>query len=160
MTRRTYKWLSLVICLVICLAAGGIGSVFMRMADWAWYEALAKPSWRPPNWLFGPVWTALYVLMAVAAWQVWILAKPGKASAPLFLFGLQLSFNAAWTGLFFAMQSPLAGLVDIAVLWVLIAATLAAFWRVKVLAGALMIPYLAWVSFASALNFAIWRLNA
>ena len=114
---------------------------------------------RTPAWVFGPVWTALYLSMAIAAWLVWRRAGwPGGARA-LGLFAVQLALNAAWSPLFFGLRSPAAGLVDIAALWLAIAATVFAFFRIAPVAGALLVPYWLWVTFATALNAAIWSLN-
>jgi benzodiazapine receptor len=114
----------------------------------SWYAQLARPPWSPPNWVFGPVWTVLYACMGVAAWLVW--RREGWSGAIL-LFAVQLALNAAWSFAFFGWRSPLAGLVNIVLLWIAIGATLLRFW--------LFVPYIAWVTFAAALNFAIWRLN-
>ncbi|MHB1038308.1 MAG: TspO/MBR family protein [Pirellulales bacterium] len=117
---------------------------------------LTKPSWTPPGWLFGPVWSVLYLSMAVAAWLVW---RKGNAVMPLALFAVQLTFNAAWSWLFFGLHSPGMAFIDIVLLWAAIVATTIVFWRRSLVAGLLFVPYLAWVSFAGVLNFGIWRLN-
>lgn len=122
----------------------------------AWYAALVKPAWNPPAWIFGPAWTLLYTLMAVAAWLVW---KRDGWRRPLMLYGVQLALNAAWTPIFFGAHELGWALVEIAALWTAILLTLLSFWRVSRLAGWLFVPYLAWVTFATALNFALWRLN-
>jgi len=122
----------------------------------SWYAQLARPPWSPPNWVFGPVWTVLYASMGVAAWLVW--RREGWSGAIL-LFAVQLALNAAWSFAFFGWRSPLAGLVNIVLLWIAIGATLLRFWQANRLAGWLFVPYIAWVTFAAALNFAIWRLN-
>jgi tryptophan-rich sensory protein len=123
------------------------------------YQQLIRPAWAPPAWLFGPVWTVLYAMMAVAAWLVWRTRGFAGARAALSLFVAQLAANALWSWLFFAWRLGALALGEIVLLWLLIAATLAAFWRVRPLAGALLVPYLAWVTFAAALNFSLWRLN-
>lgn len=123
------------------------------------YQQLTRPSWAPPAWLFGPVWTVLYVMMAVAAWLVWRERGFARARSALALFIAQLVANALWSWLFFAWRLGALALGEIVLLWLLIAATIAAFWRVRPLAGALLVPYLAWVTFAAALNFSLWRLN-
>lgn len=148
--------LGLILWLVATLAAGFIGSQFL---PGAWYEALDKPSWTPPNAVFGPVWTALYLMMAVAAWLVWRKAGFAGASAALTLFVVQLALNALWSYLFFGLHRPDLALIDILLLWLVILATLLLFWRIQPLAGALLVPYLLWVTYATALNFQIWRLN-
>ena len=144
--------------IVLCMLTGFIGSFATRPKIPGWYASLQKPSFNPPPWLFGPVWTALYLSMAVAAWMVWRRGGPA-ATAALSAFAVQLAFNVAWSGLFFGLRSPAAAMLDIVLLWLAIAATIACFLRVSVPAGLIMAPYLAWVSFAAALNFAIWRMN-
>lgn len=124
-----------------------------------WYPALARPAWTPPAWIFGPVWTALYLMMAVAAWLVWRRAGWSEGQAALTMWIVQLALNGIWSGLFFAMRSPLAGLVDIVLLWLAIAATIFLFAPASRVAAWLLVPYLVWVGYAAALNFAIWRLN-
>jgi benzodiazapine receptor len=148
--------LSLVGWLAVSFAAGWIGSRFM---PGAWYASLAKPLWTPPNALFGPVWSVLYVLMGVAAWLVCRRAGFSGAGAALALFILQLALNALWSCLFFGLHRPAIAFFDIVVLWVVILAVVVLFWRKDQVAGALMLPYLVWVGFASCLNFALWRLN-
>lgn len=137
-------------------AAGWIGSRYM---PGEWYASLAKPSWNPPNTVFAPVWTLLYTLMAVAAWRVWRQAGFTGAGPALGLFIVQLALNALWTYLFFGLHRPDLAFLDIAVLWLAILGTGILFWRTDPTAGALMLPYLAWVSFAACLNFALWQLN-
>jgi tryptophan-rich sensory protein len=146
-----------VLWLAASLAAGWVGSRFM---PGEWYASLAKPAWTPPSAVFGPVWTALYVLMGVAAWLVWRKAGFSGAPAALGLFGAQLALNALWSYLFFGARLPGAAFAEIVVLWLVILATTIAFWRVRPAAGALLIPYLIWVGFASGLNLQLWRLNA
>lgn len=148
----------LIFCIAICLAAAAVGSLWTTPALAPWYASLAKPSWTPPNWLFGPVWTALYIIMAVAAWLVW--RGTSLVSMPMALFLLQLLLNVAWSGFFFRLRSPGLGFADIVLLWLAIAATLDSFAQVSPLAGWLLVPYLVWVSYASALNFSIWRKNS
>lgn len=144
---------------LFCFAAAAIGGSATAGSVTSWYPTIAKPPWTPPSWLFGPVWTALYVMMAVAAWLVWRKAGWGEGSKELGLFVFQLILNAVWSILFFGMRNPLAGLIDIVVLWVAIGLTVVVFARISKGAAALMVPYFLWVSFATALNFAIWRLN-
>jgi translocator protein len=124
-----------------------------------WYHHLNKPTWNPPNAIFAPVWTALYLLMATAAWLVWRRYGVSGASLPLTLFMLQLLLNAAWTWLFFGHHRIGGALIDIVVLWVVILTTLITFWKLERLAALLLTPYLAWVSFATVLNWTIWRMN-
>ena len=150
--------IALIVWLVVSLAAGGVGALATRNAR-EFYASLAKPAWAPPGWLFGPVWTVLYVLMGVAAWLVWRSAGWGGASGALSLFLVQLVCNAAWSWIFFAWRSGALAFADIVLLLVLIVATMLAFARVHGLAALLLLPYLAWVVFATALTFAIWRGN-
>ena len=140
----------------VCFLAAFVGAQATVNSVGEWYPTLAKPSWNPPSWLFGPVWTLLYLMMGIAAWLVW---RRGDSGGALVIFGVQLVLNVAWSLLFFGWRNPLAGLVDIVLLWIAIAITLVWFWRVDRVAGWLFVPYLAWVTFASALNFTIWRLN-
>jgi tryptophan-rich sensory protein len=126
----------------------------------AWYASLAKPAWNPPDAIFAPMWTALYVLMAVAAWLVWRRAGFAGAGTALALFVIQLVLNALWSYLFFGLNRLDIAFLEIVILWLAILLVLVLFWREDWRAGALMIPYLVWVGFASCLNFALWRLNA
>ncbi len=146
-------------CLIACLAAGGLGLIFTRPAVSGWYAALNKPSFNPPDWVFGPVWTVLYVLMAVAAWMVWRVRKSRPVSLALGLFGVQLVLNAAWSLIFFGLHAPVAAMLELALLWVAVAMTLVLFWRTARPAGVLLLPYMAWVSFAAVLSAAIAVLN-
>jgi len=140
----------------LCFLAAALGGRATASSVGTWYRTLTKPAWNPPGWVFGPVWTLLYAMMAVAAWLVWRQVGWGGALA---VFGVQLALNVVWSFCFFGRRSPLAGLVDIVLLWAAIALTLVWFWRVNRLAGLLFVPYLWWVTFAAALNFSIWRLN-
>jgi translocator protein len=149
-------WLALAVLLILCFAVAGIGGLATAPSIPDWYAGLAKPSWTPPGWIFGPVWSVLYLSMAIAAWLVW---RRGDAVVPMMMFGTQLVFNAAWSWLFFGLHNPGAALIDIALLWMAITATTVVFWWRSTLAGILFVPYLIWVSFATALNLAIWRLN-
>ena len=144
---------------VASFTAAAIGGTATSRAVRDWYPTLVKPAWNPPAWLFGPVWTVLYLAMAVAAWLVWRRAGWAGARLALTLFMVQLTLNAAWSIIFFGLRNPGAAVVEVMVLWAAILGTLVLFWQVSVPAGILFIPYLAWVSFATVLNFAIWRLN-
>lgn len=152
--------IGLVVSFAAVFVAAGVASHFTARSVAEWYPTLAKPSWTPPNAVFAPVWTALYFLMALAAWLVWRKAG-GLAAArlPLALFAVQLVLNAAWSILFFGLRMPGLAFGELVLLWLAIAATLAAFRHVLPAAGLLLAPYLAWVTFAGALNFALWRLN-
>ena len=149
-------WLVLAGFVMLCLAVAALGGWATVQSVAEWYPTLNKPSWTPPSWLFGPVWTVLYIMMAVAAWLVW---KAGQAKGALLLFGAQLLLNLAWSFLFFGAKSPGLGLIDIVLLWLAIATTIFAFSLKSRLAAFLMVPYLCWVSFATALNAAIFMLN-
>lgn len=153
-TPRT--WLALPGWLLLCFAAPALA--FAARPD-GWYAALAKPAWNPPAWLFGPVWTILYVLMAVAAWLVWRRGGWAAQRGPLARFVVQLALNALWTPLFFGLHRIDLALLEIVVLWVAIIATIAGFRRVSRVASWLLAPYLAWVSFAAFLTFTLWQLN-
>ena len=150
------RWLGLLGWIAVTFLAAAVGSQFM---PGEWYASLEKPAWNPPSWVFGPVWTTLYLLMAIAAWLVWRAYGFAGARAALTLYLVQLAANAAWSWLFFGRQDIGLALADIVVLWVLIALTIAHFHRHHRTAALLLLPYLLWVSFATALNFALWRLN-
>jgi tryptophan-rich sensory protein len=142
--------------LLLSFAAAAIGSRFM---PGAWYASLAKPSWNPPAAVFAPVWTALYTMMGVAAWLVWKRVGFAGAGLALGLFVVQLALNALWSYLFFGAHRPDLAFYEIVVLWLAILAVMLLFWRVDWRAGALLAPYLAWVGFASFLNFTLWQMN-
>lgn len=144
--------------LALCFAVAAIGAVASVDAG-AFYAELARPVWAPPAWLFGPVWTLLYAAMAVAAWLVWRCPASAPRRGALSLFVAQLALNALWSWLFFAWRLGAWAFVEVVVLWLVIAATLVAFLRLRTLAGALLVPYLAWVTFASVLNWVLWRTN-
>ncbi|ALA17740.1 MULTISPECIES: TspO/MBR family protein [unclassified Chelatococcus] len=150
------SWLPLVGFVAACLLAAMTGA-FFRPGEW--YERLKKPAWRPPNRLFAPVWTVLYLMIAVSGWLVWREAGFAGAALPLAVYALQLLLNAAWTPLFFGLHRPDLGFVDIVLLWLSIVTTIMLFVSISVGAALLLVPYLAWVTFATALNFAVWRLN-
>ena len=142
--------------LALTFGAAAFGSRFLPDE---WYRQLNKPTWNPPNSIFAPVWTVLYLLIAAAAWLVWRRYGLAGALVPLILFVAQLLLNAAWTWLFFGRHQIRGALIDIVVLWVTILATLVAFWQLEPLSGILLLPYLAWVSFATLLNWTIWQKN-
>lgn len=154
-----HQALALVLLLLLCLGVGWLGSTVTGPAVATWYPTLTLPDWRPPNIAFPIVWTLLYVLMALGAWLVWRRVPLAEARGALLLFLLQLAANLAWSFLFFGQQSPLLGLIDIAVLVVLIVLMLVAFRRIDRLAAAINLPYLAWVSFATLLNAWIYVEN-
>ncbi|MGO9235195.1 MAG: TspO/MBR family protein [Methylocella sp.] len=148
--------LALLVFVAGCFLAALTGAVFR---PGTWYVQLAKPSWRPPNWLFAPVWTFLYLTIAVSGWLVWCKAGFVGAMLPLTVFTIQLALNAAWTPIFFGLHRPDLAFLEIVLLWLTIVATIALFYAVHAFAAWLLLPYLAWVTFAAALNFAIWSLN-
>jgi len=152
-------WLALIVCILICLGAAAIGSAATIPQIDAWYTTINKPSWNPPNYVFGPVWTVLYVMMGVSLWLVWI-SSDAKRWRAIALFAIQLSLNVAWSWIFFAMHSPGWAFLDIVLLWTAIAATICLFWPISKISSALLVPYFLWVSFAALLNFAIWQMNA
>jgi tryptophan-rich sensory protein len=144
--------------LLASFVTGGIGAIASASAA-TFYGELSQPPWAPPAWLFGPVWSMLYVLMGISAWLVW--REHGFRGAPtaLKLFAAQLFANALWTWIFFVWHNGALSLAEIVALWLLIASTIRAFWRLHRLAALLLVPYLAWVSFATALTASLWRLN-
>jgi len=150
----------LVISIIACLAAGGIGTVFTFKAIPTWYARLKKPPYTPPNRLFGPVWTTLYILMGISVFLVWQSGLANNDALLAFtLFWIQLAFNALWSIIFFWLKSKGGGVITIIVLWLLILATLVISFRVSGWAGALLIPYIVWVSIATYLNIGVWLLN-
>jgi translocator protein len=150
------EWLGLLVSLVTCFAVAGLGSLATTPNIPTWYATLNKPTWTPPNWAFGPVWTVLYGMMAVAVWLVWRKAGWNMAVT---IFAVQLALNLAWSFIFFGFHQPGLAFLEIVMLWLAIAATVLMFFQVSPVAASLLIPYLLWVSYAAALNFAIWRLN-
>lgn len=144
--------------LIVVFVAAAIGAVASAKAG-AFYSQLVRPDWAPPASLFGPVWTVLYALMGIAAWLAWRERGFRGARIALGLFLVQLALNALWSWLFFGWHLGAWAFADIVVLWVLIVATVIAFWRIRPLAGVLLVPYLLWVGFAAFLNHAVWRLN-
>jgi len=152
-------WVALIVSFIVCLGAAGIGGILTTRAIREWYGTLRKPSWNPPDWAFGPIWTILYVLMAISAWLVWEEGGFQEQLLPLSIFGIQLALNVIWSGIFFYKRRILGGLAEVLLLWAAILGTIIAFWGASVIAALLLMPYLAWVSIASYLNYTIWRLN-
>ena len=150
--------LGLIGWLVLAYAASAIGAIASVEAA-AFYGQLVQPAWAPPPWLFGPVWTALYTMMGVAAWLVWREGGFAANRVALALFLLQLGLNALWSWLFFTWRLGGIAFAEMLVLWAFILATLIAFWKVRTAAGALLVPYLLWVTFAAMLNFTLWQQN-
>jgi tryptophan-rich sensory protein len=143
----------------LCFAVAAAGGAVTATSVETWYAGLAKPPFNPPDWVFGPVWTALYLMIAVAGWRVWRRRSESGAWLALGAWGVQLSLNLSWSMLFFGARMIGAALVEIAVLLAAILITAALFWRIDRIAGVLLVPYTAWVSFATVLNAALWRLN-
>ena len=157
---KTSQALWLIGLFATTFAAAGIGSAATAASVNGWYQTLEKPSWNPPDWIFGPVWTVLYFLMAIAAWSVWRRTGWPSARSPLAWFAVQLALNVAWSIIFFGFRNPGAAFAEILVLWLAIAATTVSFGSRSAWAMWLMIPYLAWTTFAVLLNAALWRLNS
>jgi len=155
---NTKQVVGLIGWLLLSFMAAALGAVASVQAA-TFYQQLAQPSWAPPSSVFGPVWSVLYALMGIAAWLVWREGGWRRQRGVLGLFVIQLASNALWSWLFFGWHRGALAFADIVLLWLLIGATLLGFWRARPLAGALLLPYLCWVSFASALNFAVWHLN-
>ncbi len=155
---RMQQALGLLGWLMLSFVAAAIGAVASVKAA-TFYQQLAQPSWAPPSSLFGPVWTVLYALMGIAAWLVWREGGWRRQRGVLTLFVIQLGLNALWSWLFFGWHRGALAFADIVLLWLLIVATLVGFWRVRAVVGALLVPYLCWVSFAAVLNFAVWQMN-
>ena len=150
----------LIVAIVVCQMAGIVGSIFTVPAIPVWYESLQKPSFSPPNWLFGPAWLTLYTLMGISLYLVWKRGLENKnVKNSLFVFAVQLVLNAFWSYLFFGLQSPFFAFIEIIVLWVAIAFTIFKFYKISRNVGLILIPYILWVSFALILNFYVWRLN-
>jgi len=146
--------------IIVCLSAGLIGSLFTFAAIPTWYAALTKPSFSPPNWIFGPVWTTLYILMGIAMYLVWKKGTKKKSvRQALALFLIHLGFNAGWSIVFFGLHSIFGGMVVIIILWGLIVAVIREFYRIDRQAAYFLIPYFVWVSFAGVLNFSLLLLN-
>jgi tryptophan-rich sensory protein len=148
----------LAVWLAVSFVAAALGGAASIEAG-PFYAGLLRPDWAPPAAIFGPVWTVLYLLMGIAAWLVWQVGGFRTARTALTLFLVQLAFNALWSWLFFGWRLGALAFAEVLLLWALIAATLVAFWRIRPLAGALLLPYLLWVSFAATLNYSVWRLN-
>ena len=155
---KTYT--RLVMAIVLCQIAGLVGSLFTTPAILTWYANLHKPNVAPPNWVFAPVWTTLYLLMGISLFMIWNARRGKDASRkPIIMFIVQLALNVLWSYLFFGLKSPLLGLIGIVVLWFMIVLTAIFFFRVSKVAASLLIPYLAWVSLASYLNYLLYTLN-
>jgi len=154
------KTLKLILSVVVCLLAGSLGTIFTISAIPTWYAGLIKPFFSPPNWLFGPVWTILYILMGVSFFLIWQKGfKDKKAVTALKLFAVQLLLNAIWSPIFFGAKNLFLAFIVIVFMWVFIVKTIFAFKKIDKVASYLLYPYIAWVSFATILNFSVWFLN-
>ena len=154
------EWGKLIVCIVACQAAGLVGAIFTVSSAGTWYQTIEKPDFTPPSAVFGPVWTALYILMAIAAYKIWVLGWDNiKVKIGLILFLIHLLVNATWSFSFFGLQNPYLGLINIVILLVLITVTTIYFFKLRLISGLLMIPYFLWVAFATALNYSIYELN-
>ncbi len=154
------KYIRAIISIAIAQCAGIIGSLFTSANIPTWYATLVRPAWNPPNWVFGPVWTTLYALMGIAAYLVWEQRRTdGRVPFALATYGVQLVLNTAWSIIFFGMHNLGLALAELIVLDIFIVITLVLFWRIRTVAGVLLLPYLAWSLFATYLNYTIWMLN-
>jgi translocator protein len=153
-------WLGLFAFLVVCFGVGIIAGLITFTNIDIWYRTLNKPSWTPPNTVFGPVWNVIYMLTAIAGWMVWARLGFARLRMEAVLFLVQLALNPLWPYVFFRMHRSDLSLLVAILLWITVAAMAALFWRVRKMAGYLLLPYLGWLAFAIALNFAVWRMNA
>lgn len=153
------RTLSFCLSIALTLAVSTIGGLATTRSVDSWYAGLNKPSFNPPNWVFGPVWTALYIVMAIAAWRVYLGPESRSRRTALALYGMQLALNLAWSLIFFGLRSPLPALLEFALLLLAIVGTAVSFWRLDRPAGLLLVPYAIWSAFAFVLNLEIWRLN-
>jgi len=153
------SWLSLIPFVVVCFLAAAIGALATNSSVKTWYPQLRRPEWTPPNWLFGPVWTALYLMMALSAWLAWRSSISGVPRFALILFGIQLVLTALWSVVFFGLRKIGPAFAEVLLLWMMLIATAVAFLPLSLLAAWLLIPYIAWVGFASYLNYRIWQMN-
>ena len=150
----------LLFSLALCLSAGGIGSYFTMPSIGTWYAFLEKPVFTPPNWIFGPVWTLLYIMMGIAFYLIWKKeANDVVKSTAVTLYIVQLALNFLWSFVFFYAQQPGWALVNIILMWIFIFLTILWFGKISSLSAWLLVPYICWVSFATVLNYAIWKLN-
>jgi len=150
----------LLVAVIVCYGAALLGNLATMPQIPTWYAELSKPPWTPPDGVFGPVWSLLYAMMAVAVWLIWRTVGWGAGKKPILWFAFQLALNSLWSILFFGLHSPGWAFFEILLLWLAILMTIRGFWPLSKVAGGLLVPYLLWVSFASILNAAIWQMNA
>jgi translocator protein len=158
--KRSRDLLGLFAFIILCLAVSGGGGAITATSVDTWYQALEKPPFNPPDWLFAPVWTALYILMGIAAWRIWRLRSLEPTRTAFAVFGVQLCLNLAWSFLFFGLQRVDLALLEIVILLIAIITNTIVFWRIERLAGLLFVPYAVWVTYATILNASLWLLNA
>lgn len=159
MNQKKNNWLALIIAIIIPLAIGGTAALFTVPNIQGWYQGLNKPSFNPPNWIFAPVWNTLYILMGIASYLVWRERKLKNLTPALSLYFIQLVLNFFWSLIFFELHQPGYAFVEVLILWLFIFSTIISFSRINKAAAWLLVPYISWVSFASLLNYEIWRLN-
>ena len=152
-------WISLILFILLTLLVELIGGFWTRGSVTTWYPTLIKPSWNPPSFVFGPVWTVLYIMIAISGWLIYQASDSHKRNVALILYGIQLSLNFIWSFLFFSLQSPILGLIDIILLCFILGLTIFKVWQVRPIAAFLLVPYFIWVMYAATLNSAIWLLN-
>ncbi|MCE7985709.1 MAG: tryptophan-rich sensory protein [Caldilinea sp. CFX5] len=171
--QRRKQWPTLLLALIIPFTAATIGGVATNRSLFGWYRRLRKPTWNPPAWVFGPVWTALYLVMGIASWLVWRRgelsveeetaqdrhATHAEVQGALTFYGLQLVLNSLWSVIFFGLRRIDLALVEVVALWTMLLVTLTRFYRIQPLAGLLLVPYQLWVTFAALLNLRVWQLN-
>lgn len=157
--KKRSKWISLCYFLVLCFLIQVVGSVFTTSTVSTWYPSLHKASWTPPAWVFGPVWTLLYIMIAVSGWLIYLKPVSDRRKKALTLYGIQLAFNFLWSFLFFYLKSPALGLLDILLLVFVTGWSVFVFWRISRMASLLFVPYFLWTAYAATLNGAIWILN-
>ena len=154
--KQKQLWISFVVFILLCFIVEIIGGFWTRETVSTWYPTLAKPSWTPPDWVFGPVWTCLYIMIAVSGWLIYRAEYSHQRTVALMLYGVQLALNFIWSFLFFSLRSPTLGLIDIILLCLLISLTIIKAWSVRPIASLLLVPYLVWVLDATSLNAGIW----
>ncbi|MBU0898393.1 MAG: tryptophan-rich sensory protein [Nanoarchaeota archaeon] len=152
-------WSKLLVSLIACQLAGFVGAIFTTSNIATWYATINKPTFTPPNWLFAPAWTTLFILMGIALYLIWEKGSWKKNIKPIAVFKVQLILNIVWSVLFFGIQNPFAAFIEIIFLWITILATIILFYKIDKRAAYLMIPYIAWVTFAALLNYSVWILN-
>ena len=158
-TNHRTRVFALIAFMVLCLIISAFGGAVTATSVNDWYAALNKPFFNPPDWLFAPVWTVIYFMIAFSGWRVRLKTGIANAKGPFGLYAAQLALNLAWSFMFFGAQSPILGLIDVVILLAVIIANMIAFWKIDRLAGILLVPYALWVAFATLLNAAIWHLN-